>query len=747
MSPEQAALSADIDTRSDVYSLGVLLYELLVGRVPFDRRQLQAAGYDEMRRVIQESDPTRPSGHLAGGELSAMRFPDARARTSGRLARELTGDLDWIVLRALEKERRRRYPTVAAFAADIERFLTDQAIEARPPSAAYRVGKFARRHRGAVSAAAALIVVLVAGLVASTNLYFRAERERETAVRARGTADLALDKAKGFGIRVVAEQSKAQYLAAITAADAELRADQPHVAREHLFTVPNWRRRNWEWQHLFLKSAIGASDAAGVTRVPGSSPHNADLVLRQDGRALAFAGKDTALGIWRLDDLTQVILRPGTGQLDVQNSFHPIALTPDGHYLLTTGGGLDTVGTVKRWTIATGESITMRLADSPAPACEDARHRQVDYQMVLSNDGRYLAFRDGVCVVVRDFSAMTTVATLNLRLGAETQIDIGAIRFRPAVNNPAYDVEEGALVVSSGHSQGQSFRKVVRIWDRRFKRVIKTIDRLSDAGSSPISWNVVISPDGEYIALVGDGVWIWDGELNDEIGRLPVQGTPKVAFAGPNRIAVVTSDPVVRVWDLSRPFQQVLVLKDIEGHSSGVAFTPDGRLIAGRTSGGFTIWGSQKPPCAECERHFGDESARDAEAQQIRSILEVMQSSVCITGEGEVPSQFKLVFVLDPRRVCWSPWLVFGRTGAQLTMPRAPSVPFRQLDGRPGVIPNFALEESGNVLLQLGFRDGTVGDPFQDGPDLLFDVEKPVQKIRFKSLGKEPVTITFKVRQ
>jgi serine/threonine protein kinase len=220
MAPEQAELNnLDIDTRADIYSLGVMLYELLTGTTPFSSKQLRNAAFDEMLRIIREVEPPRPSTKISSSEglptIAANRKLEPK-----KLSQFVQGDLDWIVMKCLEKERSRRYETANQLGLEIQRFLADEPIQAGPPGMRYRLGKFVRRNKGPVTAASVILLSLLLGIVGTTTAMMRAWAAESQATEDRNQKEKALHEA------VAAEQARRQELGKTAAMAAKLASQQ-----------------------------------------------------------------------------------------------------------------------------------------------------------------------------------------------------------------------------------------------------------------------------------------------------------------------------------------------------------------------------------------------------------------------------------------------------------------------------------------------------------------------------------------
>ena len=344
MSPEQAGMSGlDVDTRSDIYSLGVLLYELLTGTTPFDRERLRTAGYDEMRRIIAEEEHTRPSTRLGTLGQAADAVAANRATEPPKLSRLIRGDLDWIVMKCLEKDRTRRYETANGLAADVQRYLTDEPVLACPPSVGYRLRKLARRHKGPVLAASLLVLALVGGVVGTTWGMLSATDAKADAMNEAKLKESALQDAKNSLWLSLYEQARArrfsrqlgQRLDSLDAL-AEAAAIRPDERLRDEATaamaLPDVRLRpgrhawppahygGWGWSHdaqyrsyarvsgqgvISLRSLPDDREFQTIDRAPAKF---SGLVLSPDGRYLAtVAAGDDTLRVWRVADRKEML--------------------------------------------------------------------------------------------------------------------------------------------------------------------------------------------------------------------------------------------------------------------------------------------------------------------------------------------------------------------------------------------------------------------------------------------------------
>lgn len=296
MSPEQASMSGlDVDTRSDIYSLGVMLYELLTGTTPFLRERLDTVGYDEMRRIIREEEPPKPSSRLTTVDKQRMETvgqsrgaPNSRQAAVSRTALDrIPNDLDWIVMKAMDKDRSRRYESAAAMAADLRRFLLQEPIEARPPSRIYRLSKFAGRNRVGLMTGGLVAVALLVGTAMSLYQASRAIDERnkkdvalQEAIAARNDANEARDEVQQFTERL--KRANALLGEARTHEELEQVDAAAAIYDEAVELVPNYylvwvrraqlRLRQKQWEKaaadfsnaMYLDAPVDAGEWQGV---------------------------------------------------------------------------------------------------------------------------------------------------------------------------------------------------------------------------------------------------------------------------------------------------------------------------------------------------------------------------------------------------------------------------------------------------------------------------------------------------
>ena len=649
MSPEQAEMSGlDVDTRSDVYSLGVMLYRLLAGVTPFDENALKSVGIDEMRRIIREDEPLIPSRKVStldnelGSTISERRRTDAR-----KLSLSMHGELDWIVMKALEKNRDRRYESANELAQDVERYLRDEPVLACPPTLAYRLRKVARRNRAALTCAALVFIALVLGTIVS--LWQAQEADQARRVAEDNSFQLKQRSIQLQEQRDRARRSEAFSRQLVYAADVRLAAqawesgDVRHFAdllERHKQPGSREDLRGFEWRYL---SQLGS---ANVRTIAEGSEGICSVRYSPDGKFLAAGRVDGTIHVWSGElDRRLTILSGHVGLV------RGLDFSPDGKRLVSIGYG----GVVRIWDLETlretrniaafedvhgyrvrfamhGQAVIAIAEKSPAKIWDVESGELIDtfgangrgsWGLAVSPDGQSCVVRDDAGDFrVWDLAPRKHVAWMRFPLHNEIA---RCLRYSPDGKIIAAGTDErivrlfeartGKLIASFAghddeiwdiaiHPSGTTLAScdlggVIRTWSLENNERAANTNEIEDwppsfRGHEERVWSLDFSPDGKRLVSASrDGrVRAWSGRPKHR-RDLKVDESVASRFLASGDELIIAKRYTLAIWSRqtneARPFGQ-----SFQASALTLAVSPDSKIIAtGHTDGIVRVWNTK----------------------------------------------------------------------------------------------------------------------------------------------------------